>query len=713
MYSPDIQRELLALSKQLLEETSISNFDEATQKAENLRSAISFHEWRYYVQNDPVLSDYEFDRLFQQLKQIESDFPELILPDSPTQRVSADLTENLPTVAHLTPMLSLENSYNAEDLSDFDERVRKVANLGPDVEIAYTVEPKFDGGTITLVYENDQLLRAATRGDGVMGEEMTNNAKAMRSIPVKAAFSQFGIVKVELRGEALIRKDVFDKVNAERGKQGEALFANPRNAATGGLRMKDPAEVAKRGLEAFVYQISYAVDAEGKDMLPELLSHHESIELLGKLGFKIPVSERKLCANIQAVAEFCAYWEAQREGYAYEIDGMVVKVDDFKLQQRCGYTSHHPRWAIAYKFKAKQATTKLLDVEFQVGRTGAITPVGKLQPVALAGVTISNVSLHNEDMIKEKDIRIGDQVLVERAGDVIPYVVKSMQDLRDGTERPVQFPTDCPVCQAELARPEGEAVWRCYNPLCEAQQLERLVHFVSKDAMDMEGLGRSNVEKFYAEGLLRHIPDVFKLDYEAIAKREGFGRKSADNLQAAVEKAKQNPIHRLLNAFGIRFLGVTSSKTLAAAVENVKLLCDWSLDDYMRLNDFGPKVAGSAHEFFSQDSTRQLLDELETLGLNLKQLEADIPKSQDGSLPFSGKTILFTGTLSTMTRDEAEALAEAAGAKLLGSVSKNLGYLVAGEKAGSKLEKAAKLGIPVLSEAEFLEMVSPKELDTV
>jgi DNA ligase (NAD+) len=707
VYSPEQQRALYELSKTLAETPLPTEPAEAARRAEQLRDLVVYHEWRYYVLHQPVLSDAEFDALFAQLKQLESDFSELQVPDSPTRRVASDLTEDMPSVAHLTPMLSLENTYDEQDLLDFDERVKKGAGLPADAAVAYVVEPKYDGGTIVLVYEDDRLVQAATRGDGVRGEEITANARAIGSIPLRAAFSGLGIRRVELRGEVLIQKDHFERINRQRALAGEALFANPRNAATGALRVKDPAEAKKRGLEAFVYQISFAEGPNGEDLLRTLGGHDQCIETLSRLGFKVPIAERRLCPDIRSAAAFTAEWEEKRDGYGYEIDGMVLKVNSFSLQERLGYTSHHPRWAVAYKFRAKQASTRLLDVEFQVGRTGAVTPVGKLQPVALAGVTISNVSLHNADNIREKDIRLGDIVLVERAGDVIPYVVKSLQDQRDGSERPIVYPVDCPVCHSRLVRPEGEAIWRCDNAACAAQRIERLVHFVSKDAMDVEGFGRANVERFAQLGWLEGgIPDLFRLDYTQVSQLDGFGKKSADNLDKAVEQSKHNPIHRLLNGFGVRFLGTTTSKTLAAAVDDLRDLRGWTLEDYLKLSDFGPKVAQSCLDFFAQREIAELLDELAALGVNLRQTEADRPVVANFDSPFMGKTILFTGTLSTMGRDEAEAKAVAAGAKLLSGVSKNLGMLVAGEKAGSKLEKAKQLGIPVLTEQDFLDLLS-------
>ena len=421
MYTKEKQRQLFDQSKKLLKTDTADNQLTAAGQVEELRAVIIYHEWKYAVLNDPVISDFEYDTLYKKLEALESSFPSLLTPDSPTQRVANDLTSDLESVAHLTPMLSLGNSYNAEDLISFDERIKKLTELEEGTDVEYVVEPKFDGGSIALVYENDRLVRAATRGNGVKGEEMTANARTMKSIPLVANLSQHGIHKAEMRGEVLIQKDNFDSINERRAAEGKSIFANPRNAATGGLRMKDPKEAAKRGMEAFIYQLGFAEDTEGNNILANFKKHSESIDLLGNVGFKVPDEGRKVCKNIQEVVKFCLLWQEKRDSYGYELDGMVVKVNSRELQEKCGYTSHHPRWAIAFKFKAKQATTKLLNIEYQVGKVGSITPVAKLEPVALAGVTVSSVSLHNEEFIKSKDLRIGDTVLVERAGDVIPY----------------------------------------------------------------------------------------------------------------------------------------------------------------------------------------------------------------------------------------------------------------------------------------------------
>lgn len=712
MYSQPDQKALFELSKKFLDPKTAVHQQTESEKANDLRRLIVYHEWRYYMLNDPVLSDYEYDQLFKQLEAIEAAQPELITPDSPTQRVSTDLSSDFESVPHLTPMLSLANSYNAEDLKEFDEQIKRLLNMPEEADIAYAVEPKFDGGSIALVYENDLLTRGATRGNGTMGEEMTNNARAIKSIPLKAAFSEHGIYRAELRGEVLIRKDVFDKINNERGKKGLSLFANARNTASGGLRMKDPADVARRGLEAFLYTLGYATDEAGNNQLSSFNTHKESLDMLTDLGFKVPREgvERKLCKNIQEAIDFCMEWQEKREDYPYEIDGMVVKVNERELQERAGHTSHHPRWAIAFKFKAKQATTKLLHVDYQVGKIGSITPVAKVEPVALAGVTIGSISLHNEDFIKEKDLRLGDTVVVERAGDVIPYIVKAVEDLRDGSEEPIAFPKTCPInstdTPVELVREGTEAAWRCPNCVCGAQDLQRTIFHVSKPAMDIDGLGKSIIERFFEMGWISRLPDIYRLDYEAIAQLEGFGEKSAQKMKDSIDKAKGNPIHRLLHSLSIHHLGKKVSKLLAAEIGHVLELKDWTAEDFTTIKDVGPIVAENVIRFFEVPTNVEMLEEMEALGVNLSQTDEDRPRVVAADAPLAGKTILFTGSLQLMGRKEAQEKAEAAGARNLSGVSSKLDILVAGEKAGSKLKKAQALGtVQILSEEEFLALI--------
>ena len=536
-----------------------------------------------------------------------------------------------------------------------------------------------------------------------------DNAYAIVEMPFLINLSQTGIAKAELRGEVLIRKDNFQAINDQRAAAGQSLFANPRNTATGGLRMKDPREVADRNLEAFIYTLGYAVDETGASKMEAISTHYESLDLLDKLGFKVPSdgSERKLCKNIAEVVDFCVQWENGREAYPYEVDGMVVKVDDRVLQERAGHTSHHPRWAIAYKFAAKQATTTLEAVEYQIGKIGSVTPVAKVAPVPLAGVTISSISLHNEDFITEKDLRLGDSVLIERAGDVIPYIVKALDDLRDGSETPIVFPQECPSCATPLLRAEGEAAWRCPNYECPAQVLQRIIFHVSKPAMDIDGLGRSIVERLMELGWVRSLPDIYRLDYTQIAQLEGFGDKSAANLKSAIDAARKNPIHRLLHSLSIHHLGKKVSKLLAGELKHVLELKDWTFEDYTNIKDVGPTVAENVTLYFADPHNVAMLEELERLGVNLTATEADRPVATVTEGPFVGKTILFTGKLLQMSRKEAQEKATAAGAKNISAVSGNLNILVVGEKAGSKLKKAQALGtVEIMTEEAFLALVN-------
>ncbi|NNF22141.1 MAG: NAD-dependent DNA ligase LigA [Saprospiraceae bacterium] len=690
------------------DQTKAFLFDKLTLENYNdLVRIMHYHEWKYYVDNSPVISDFEYDQLYEKLQQLEKEYPESKRKDSPTQRVSSDLTSDFPSVTHLNPMLSLANSYNEDDLMDFDRQVKKLCMI-PEGDIAYFVEPKLDGGSISLVYENDLLIRAATRGNGVEGEEMTANARAISSVPLSAAFSEFIIHRAELRGEAVIELETFKKINKSREKKGQVLFANPRNAATGGLRIKDANETRKRGLEVFIFQLSYAKDRNGNNVLPSLGSHSSSMEIIGSLGFKIPRKQKMLCRNIDEAIEASHHWEANREKYNYEIDGAVVKVDDFVLQDKCGSTAHHPRWAIAFKFKAKQASTVLSDVEFQVGKTGAITPVAKVEPVHLAGVTVSSISLHNEDFIIQKDLRIGDKVIIERAGDVIPYIVKSLNDLRNGKEEKIRFPSTCPSCDTTLEKSEDQAAWRCPNYYqCEAQILQRIIFHVSKSAMNIDGFGKSYVEKFYKLGWIKDISDVYKLDYDKISELEGFGEKSAENLKSAIDKAKLNPLKKLLVSLNIHHLGSKASKLVAQHINSIFELKEWNIEKFTEIKDIGPVVAENVIAFFSIPENISMLERMQEYGVNMQQTEDDRPVIISENAPFAGKTILFTGTLSQMTRKEAQAKAEAAGAKNISAVSSNLDVLVVGEKAGSKLKKATAIGsVEILTEQEFLDKLN-------
>ena len=669
------------------------------ENIDRLRNVLRFHEHRYYVMNDPMLSDMEYDQLYKVLERAEEEHPEWITKDSPTQRVGTGLTKEFPNVQHLVPMLSLENSYDAEDLNDWDRKVRELSGLeAPE----YCIEPKFDGASISLIYEDDLLVRGTTRGDGVFGDDITINIKQIHSVPLSAPFSKYGIQQIEIRGEVLLTKENFKKYNEQLIAQDLAPLANPRNAAAGSLRIKDPKEVSKRNLEAFLYHISYVQMKPGATIPSILKTHSGCLQLLWELGFRSPQKERKVVKGILPIIEECLVFEKERDNLPYEIDGMVIKVNETDLQDRLGMTSHHPRWAIAFKFKARQATSTLLGVEFQVGRTGSITPVAKISPVPIGGVTVSSISLFNEDVIREKQLKIGDTVLVERAGDVIPYIVRSMHELRKGNEAEIVFPQQCPACGSSLEKPLEEAVWRCINEQCPAQVVEKIIHFTSKDAMDIRGLGEAMVRRFVTLGYLKNIPGIYRLPLNEIKQLEGFGAKSVANLEAAIEASKQQPLHRLIFALGIRYVGETTAKTLAHSVHHILDLGKKSFEDLLQLEDVGPKVADSVFKYFSHFENISMLEQLEQLGLRCEKQEEII--NLGGAL--AGKSFLFTGTLTSMKRSAAEALVEQNGGKILGGVSSKLDYLITGEDAGSKLEKAKKIAsIKILNEEEFQKMM--------
>ncbi|HET8573555.1 MAG TPA: NAD-dependent DNA ligase LigA [Edaphocola sp.] len=676
-----------------------------SENAENyiaqLRAVINYADWKYYIQDNPVLADQEYDRLFKQLKTAEEQFPQFLAPDSPTQRIAKGLSDKFPTIPHLVPMLSLENSYNEEDLREWDKRCKSFL---PGETVSYTVEPKYDGAGISLYYENDLLQRGVTRGDGIQGEDITPNIRQIKAIPLSAPFSTEGIESIEIRGEVIIPKKAFEKYNNQRLEAGLALLANPRNAASGTLRMLDPTEISRRGLHAVLYHVSYMGHHDKNPENPQIFNNHYNLlRWLYQCGFSTPVKDMKICVGIEEVIDYCREYEVKRDDLPFEIDGMVIKVNSLKQQEDMGQTTHHPRWAMAFKFKARQATSKLLRAGFQVGRTGTITPVAKIEPVALGGVTISSVSLFNEDIVREKDLRIGDQVLVERAGDVIPYIVKPLSELRTGTEIPIQFPDHCPECGEVLIKPEGEAAWRCMNMACPAQVVEHLIHYASKDAMDIRNLGEANIRRFYDLGWLRTVPDIYRLDFDKIRDLPKMGPKSAENLETAIEASKRQPLPRLIFGLGIRFVGETTARTLATSVQHIFELKDRSVEQLCQLEDIGPKVAASVYQFFHIPENLQLLSDLAGFGVNL-QHRSDEHASQDGL--FRDKTFLFTGTLSHFKRSEAEAQVEAQGGKILNGVSSKLHYLVVGADAGSKLEKAKKLGnITILKEEDFLALL--------
>jgi len=648
--------------------------------------------------NDPVISDEEYDRMFKMLEKFENSHASYITPDSPTQRVGPALIKDFPKVQHLVPMLSLENSYDADDLIDWDRKVRELAG---GEEIEYCIEPKFDGAGISLVYDHDLLQLGATRGDGEVGDDITPNIKRIKSVPLSAKFSEYGMGQVEIRGEVLMSKKNFRAYNEKLAEEGLPPLANPRNAAAGSLRIKDTRTVAGRNLEAFLYHVSYNTVTDELKFNKVGNSHYRLMKMLWDVGFRSPIHEMSVVHHIDEVIKHIKSFEEKRDSLPYEIDGMVIKVDRIDLQEKLGMTSHHPRWAIAYKFKARQATSRLIEVQYQVGRTGAVTPVAKIEPVQVGGVTVSSISIHNEDYINEKDLHLGDTVLIERSGDVIPQIVKSIPEARTGKEKKIVFPKNCPVCGVKLFKPEGEAVWRCINIDCKAQVVERIIHFVSKDAMDIRSLGQANIERFYEAGIIENIPDIYKIEFGQLEKMEGFGKKSISNLKEAIGQSKQQPLYRLIYALGIRYVGETTAKTIAQSVDDLFELTQYSIEQLQNIEDVGLKVATSIYEFFHNQENIRMLNELKSLGLNTKAG----PKIGKSGL-FMGQTFLFTGTLHNLKRSAAEELVEKNGGHILSGVSSKLNYLVVGEDAGSKLEKARKIPtVQILTEDEFLTLI--------
>ena len=693
MYNNEETKLLLAQTNKWLNANSKKM---AAYTINDLREILRFHEYRYYVQNDPLISDAEYDVLYKLLEKFEKENPALLTDDSPTQRVGKGLVSSFPKVQHLVPMLSLENSYNAADLIDWDRKAKELSGLA---EIEYCVEPKFDGASISLIYENDKLYRSATRGDGIVGDEITINTRQIKSVPLSAKFSSYGIDQIEIRGEVLINKNNFKKFNDKLIEEGIPPFANPRNSAAGSLRIKDTAEVGRRNLEAFLYHVSYITTTDKR----QPSTHSGMLVMLWDLGFRSPKKEMLVVKGIDKVIQHVEEFESKRDTLPYEIDGMVVKVNDLHLQERLGMTSHHPRWAIAFKFKARQATSKLLAVNFQVGRTGAVTPVARIAAVAVGGVTVTSISIHNEEYIKEKNLLLGDTILIERSGDVIPQIVKSFTELRTGTEEAIQFPAHCPVCGHLLFKPEEDAVWRCININCTAQVMERIIHFVSKDAMDIKSFGEANVRKFYELGLLKDVPGIYQLDYEAIGQLPGFGKKSLENLQAAISSSKTQPLHRLIYGLGIRYVGETTAKTLANLVDNLMEFTNYSEEQLQQAEDVGIKVAGSIYRFFHDAENLHMLEKLQQLGISLKNQKKQVTVT---GTPLAGQTFLFTGTLTQLKRSDAEAKVEENGGKIVSGVSSKLNYLVVGEDAGSKLEKAKKIQtIKIISEEDFIKML--------
>ncbi|MCO6510008.1 MAG: NAD-dependent DNA ligase LigA [Aridibacter famidurans] len=661
--------------------------DEAKKEAEELRKEIEHHNYLYYQKDEPEISDYEFDQLLERLKAIEEEHPELVTPDSPTQRVGGK-AEGWETFEHTVPMMSLDNSYNIDELRKFHERCEKLADGR---EFEYVAELKIDGLSLSLHYNDNILVAGATRGDGSTGDDITPNAKTIRTVPLKLKTHFDG--RLEVRGEAFLPRSVFADINRELLDEGKSPFANPRNAASGTIRMLDSSVVASRRLDLFPYDVLSGASKPFD-------THWENFEFLKKAGFHVN-PHRELCEGIEAVIEFCDKMESKRETLDYDIDGVVVKVNQTRLQDEFGSTSKAPRWAIAYKYPAMQATTKLEGIAIQVGRTGALTPVAHLEPVQLAGTTVSRASLHNEDEIGRLGVKIGDTVLVEKSGEIIPQVLKVIESKRTGDEKEFEFPDKCPVCGWDAVRPEGEAVRRCTNPDCPAKVKGRLAYFSARKAMDIEGLGDVLIEQLVDSGLVKDIADLYKLDVETVAGLERMAEKSATKLIGQIEASKERGLQRLLFGFDIRHVGERYSKILANYFKSMEKVIDASVEELDSIPEIGEKVAESIFEFFREERNLDLVRRLKEAGVVMEVEESEHGSSEE----FSGKTFVLTGKLEGFTRNEAAADIEARGGRVASSVSKNTDYVVAGEAAGSKLKKANDLGVTVLSEEDFVKML--------
>lgn len=657
-----------------------------------LKDAIRRHEHLYYVENNPEVSDYEFDQMMNELKEIERAHPELVTPDSPSQRVGEQPVEGFPQAVHRTPMISLDNAYSFEEFEEFHNRVLRILGTR---NVTYFSELKIDGTSVSLVYEDGVLARGVTRGDGTRGDIVTANVRTIRSVPLSLP-KEFRLPHVEIRGEVFLSRKKFLEINEAREEAGEVLFANPRNAAAGFLRLKDPRLAATRNLDFFAYSLL----PEGK---PLAESQAETFQLLKKMGLKSSPHNR-LCKSLDEVKEFCSYWEEHRETLDYEIDGVVVKVNDFHMREELGSTSKFPRWAIAVKFQAKQATTQIRDIRIQVGRTGALTPVAVMDPVSLTGITITHATLHNEEEIRRKDIQIGDYVLIERGGDVIPKVVKVIESRRPRNARVFQMPKKCPECGTKVVRPEGEAVSRCPSLACPAKLRESILHFAGRRAMDIEGLGFKLVDQLLEKKMLKDYASIYDLKIDELVELERFGEKSAENLLSEIENSKSRRFDQQLYALGIRFVGENVAKLLADHFPSIDEIAAASAEKLMSVAGIGPRIAESVVEFFSIEQNRNLIRKLKAHRLLKDQLRRKKAKSSK----LSDLTFVITGTLENYKRDEAKALIEELGGKVTSSVSKSTDYLICGENPGSKLDNAKKHGVKVLDETGFEKLLKPQ-----
>lgn len=667
----------------------------AAKEIEKLRAAIRHHEYQYYVRDEPEISDAAFDRLLLRLRELEAAHPEKVTPDSPTQRVGGAPREGFQTVRHTRAMLSLDNAYSYDELRAFDRRVRELAGREA---LDYVVEHKFDGLSVSLQYEAGRLARAVTRGDGTTGEDVTPNVKTIRSVPLRvepAALRTLGLSGAfEVRGEVIMTRKAFEELNRQQEEQGGKRFANPRNAAAGAVRVLDPGITATRRLDFYAYLLL----VEGRVPVKR---HAEALEGLAKLQFKVsPAWER--CRDIEAVVQYCDRWEAKRVALAYDIDGIVVKVDETPLQAELGFTAKAPRWAVAYKYPARQETTTVNDIRVQVGRTGALTPVALLEPVVVGGVTVSRSTLHNMDEVERLGVQIGDTVVIERAGDVIPRVVQVVKPGKH--RRAFVMPKKCPACGSGVHRAEGEVAYRCVSVACPAKRKESLLHFAGRHAMNIDGLGEKIVDQLVERGLVNDFADLYKLERDRVAELERMAEKSAQNLVEEIEASKKNALARLIYALGIRFVGDRTAQLLAEHFGALDKLAAASRDALTEVHEVGPKVAESIAEFFSEPANRRLIDKLRKAGVRMTE-ERKAPRSAK----LAGKTFVFTGELGRRTREQAAEIVASHGGKVTSSVSKKTDYVVVGADPGSKFDKAKALGVTLLDEAQFEKLVGAKE----
>jgi len=662
---------------------------DAAQRIMELREQIHHHDYLYYVEARPEVSDAEYDALVRELRALEAEFPDLVTPDSPTQRVAGAPVEAFQPVQHRVAMLSLDNATTPDQLREFEARITRAL---PGQRFTYVGEPKIDGLGVALLYARGRFVRGATRGDGRVGEDISANLRTIRSLPMVLRGALAEVEDLEVRGEVFMPRADFERLNRGLEESGHPTFANPRNAAAGAVRQKDPAITARRPLDAFLYHVSWSPGLV-------LATHWEALEALRAAGFRTNPRLTRT-GSIDEVVAACAALEADRDALGYDADGVVVKVDSLDLQRRLGSTTHHPRWAIAFKFTARQATTVVQAIEVNVGKTGALTPVAKLAPVPLAGVVISNVSLHNEDELRRKDVRVGDTVLIERAGDVIPYVVQVVLSRRPPDAAPYAFPDRCPACGGVAFRPEGEAYWRCMNAACPAQLKERLRHFGSRRAMDIEHLGEAVVEQLVDRGLVKDFADLYRLRAPQLAELERLADKSAQNLVAAIEGSKGRGLARLLNALGIRMVGERVARLLAMRFGTLERLLAASEQALAETHGIGPTIAASVRTFFDDASNRRILEQLGRLGVDLTERTATV----EGPRPLAGKTLVITGALASLSREGARELVESLGGRVTSAVTRKTDFVVVGESPGGKADDARRLGVPLLDEAAFLDL---------